>query len=335
MDLDMFGRHDPAVVRAGVGDRLLYPAPWLLRCVLSLYRHCDHRCVYCSTGMQGLSEPIVGRDQLRHRLAEELADVPAGMPIAVGLFCDAYPVADAVHGLARIALEVLTDAHRPIQVITKGTGILRDADVLRGYRDASVTISVTTLDDGAARRLEPRAAPTRERIDVANELHGLGVDVRLTATPWVPGLTDVQAVRALAHPEVRLDVAPLVSDGGVAWTSPYNQRWDQREVDRAYLRAYLDAGDMANTHWTVPMTLACRDGVETSADTLDEADGCVIFLNGDLGQRLLGDLDETPYPYASVTTPVGLAPVKGATVVPAGGAEGAEPRLPPPAGGHP
>jgi len=53
-------------------------------------------------------------------------------------------------------------AHRhPVTIVTKGALILRDLDLLAALAErqlCSVAVSLTTLDDGLKRTLEPRAA---------------------------------------------------------------------------------------------------------------------------------------------------------------------------------
>lgn len=55
---------------------------------------------------------------------------------------------------------------------------------------ASVSISVTTLDPGLARRLEPRAATPQRRLEAIAALASAGVPVGVLVSPVIPALTD-------------------------------------------------------------------------------------------------------------------------------------------------
>jgi DNA repair photolyase len=128
----------------------------------------------------------------------------------------------------REVLEVLAAFGHPVGIVTKGTGIERDLDILgpmaaRGL--ASVGISVTTLDAGLARRMEPRVPAPARRLATIRRLAEAGVPVRVMVGPVIPGLTDpeLEAVLAAAKEagaagaswvmlRLPLEVAPLFRD---------------------------------------------------------------------------------------------------------------------------
>ena len=69
------------------------------------------------------------------------------------------------------------------------------ADGARGL--ASVTITVTTLDDGLTRRLEPRAAHPKRRLATIKTLREAGVPVSVLFAPVIPALNDWELDRVL------------------------------------------------------------------------------------------------------------------------------------------
>jgi MoaA/NifB/PqqE/SkfB family radical SAM enzyme len=93
----------------------------------------------------------------------------------------------------RGVLEVLAETGHPVSVVTKGRLVTRDADLLGAMgRDgiAAVGISITTLDAGLARAMEPRAAAPAHRLAAIRALTEAGCPVRVMVAPVVPGLTD-------------------------------------------------------------------------------------------------------------------------------------------------
>jgi len=168
------------------------------------YRGCEHGCVYCfarpTHAWLGLSPGLdfetrlVARPAAPDRLEAELrARGYRAAPIAVGTNTDPYQPIEREHGITRACLEVLSRFNHPVAVVTKGTLIERDLDLLadmaaRGL--AKVGISVTTLDQTLARRLEPRAPAPARRLATISRLAEAGVPVRLMVSPVVPGLTD-------------------------------------------------------------------------------------------------------------------------------------------------
>ena len=93
----------------------------------------------------------------------------------------------------REVVQVLSDFQHPLAITTKGTLIERDIDLLAPMAAAGllrVGISVTTLDAGLSRRMEPRCPPPARRLQVIRRLTEAGIPVRAMVAPVVPGLTD-------------------------------------------------------------------------------------------------------------------------------------------------
>ena len=168
------------------------------------YRGCEHGCIYCfarpshaflnmSPGLD-FETRLIARPGIAAVLDRELrvgAYVPA--PIAIGTNTDPYQPCEAEYGVMRAVLEVLSAFRHPVAITTKGTLIERDLDLLGPMAALGlvrVGISITTLDAGLARKMEPRAATPLRRLEVIRRLTGAGVPVRVMVAPVVPGLTD-------------------------------------------------------------------------------------------------------------------------------------------------
>lgn len=176
------------------------------------YRGCEHGCIYCfarpSHAWLGLSPGLdfetrlIARPDAPERLEAELrARGYRVAPIAIGTNTDPYQPVERQHGITRACLEVLSRFNHPVAVVTRGTLIERDIDLLadmaaRGL--AKVGVSVTTLDSGLARRLEPRAPSPGRRLGMVGRLAEAGVPVRLMVSPVIPGLSDTEIEAILA-----------------------------------------------------------------------------------------------------------------------------------------
>ncbi|WP_417727231.1 PA0069 family radical SAM protein [Roseovarius sp.] len=168
------------------------------------YRGCEHGCIYCfarpSHAYLGLSAGLdfetrlIARSEAPARLEAELrARSYRVAPLAIGTNTDPYQPIERQFGLTRACLEVLHRFNHPVAVVTKGTLIERDMDILgdmaaRGL--VRVGVSVTTLDETLARRLEPRAPTPARRLAIIRRLAQAGIPVRLMVSPVIPGLTD-------------------------------------------------------------------------------------------------------------------------------------------------
>jgi len=206
---------------------------------LNPYRGCEHGCSYCfarpSHAYLGLSPgldfetKLVARPQAPAQLERELGRKgyrPA--PLAIGTNTDPYQPLEARFGIMRGLLEVLSAWNHPVSIVTKGALIGRDADILADMaarRLVTVGISVTTLDAGLARRLEPRAPAPARRLAAIARLAAAGVPVRVMVAPVIPVLTEpeLEAILAAAAEagatgaswvllRLPLEVAPLFRD---------------------------------------------------------------------------------------------------------------------------
>lgn len=176
------------------------------------YRGCEHGCIYCfarpSHAFLGLSPGldfetrIVARPAAPAALARELsasAYRPAVM--ALGTNTDPYQPIERDRRIMRAILEVLCDFNHPVAIVTKGTLIERDIDILSGMAAkglAAVGVSVTTLDADLARAMEPRVPAPARRLAAIRALAGAGIPVRVMAAPMIPALTDHELERILA-----------------------------------------------------------------------------------------------------------------------------------------
>ena len=175
------------------------------------YRGCEHGCVYCfarpthaylglSPGMD-FETKLIARPGAPERLVAELSARRYRVaPIAIGTNTDPYQPIERDHKIMRRLLEVLRDFRHPVTITTKGTLIERDLDIIADLAAqglVQVAISVTTLDLGLSRRLEPRApAPTR-RLAMIRRLCEADIPVRVMASPLIPGLTDHELERII------------------------------------------------------------------------------------------------------------------------------------------
>lgn len=175
-------------------------------------RGCEHGCIYCyarpSHAWLGFSPGLDFETRLLYKpdvatlLRQELAQRsyrPA--PIALGSNTDAYQPVERRLGLTRQVLSILAETRHPVSVITKSSLLERDIDVLSTLardRLVSVCLTLTTLEAGLARRLEPRACSPKRRLEVIGKLESAGIPVGVLIAPVMPGLNDDELERLLS-----------------------------------------------------------------------------------------------------------------------------------------
>ena len=173
---------------------------------LNAYRGCEHGCIYCyarpSYGYLNLSPGLDFETKLFAKpgaaalLRAELAKPSYRCaPIALGSNTDPYQPIEREWDITRQILEVLAEYKHPLSIVTKSALIERDLDLLAQLaRDnlVQVFISVTTLDAGLARKLEPRAASPRRRLQAMQRLNEAGVPCGVMVAPVIPFLSDAE-----------------------------------------------------------------------------------------------------------------------------------------------
>jgi DNA repair photolyase len=176
------------------------------------YRGCEFGCKYCyaryTHEFMELRDPdlfetrIFAKHFQPQLFRRELASVKPGEHVAIGTATDPYQPAERRFRVTRRILEVLTrEQGLRISMITKSDLIARDADLIEALSRANivhVTLTITTLDAGLARLLEPRAPRPDLRLRALAVLRGHGIQAGVFASPLLPGLNDsIESLRAL------------------------------------------------------------------------------------------------------------------------------------------
>lgn len=168
------------------------------------YQGCEHGCVYCyarnsheywgySAGLDFERNIIIKKnapDLLRKFLMKASWECK---PISISGNTDCYQPAEQKYRITRRLLEICNEFNQPVGIITKNAGVLRDKDILAtmaARKLATVLVSITSLDEGIRRAMEPRTTTAQQRLRVIRELSEAGVRVGVMAAPMIPGLND-------------------------------------------------------------------------------------------------------------------------------------------------
>jgi DNA repair photolyase len=175
------------------------------------YRGCEHGCIYCfarpTHAFLGLSPgldfetKLFAKTNAAQALERELAEPGYEVStIAIGTNTDPYQPIERRYRIMRRILEVLSATNHPVGIVTKSALVLRDLDILTSMAKrglVKVALSVTTLDRGLARAMEPRASTPDKRIETLAKLVDAGVPTSVMVAPVIPGLTDMEMERIL------------------------------------------------------------------------------------------------------------------------------------------
>jgi len=187
---------------------------------LDPYTGCQHGCLYCyaSSYIRDFFRCRPKR-RLLENVRRDLEKVRPGALISMSNSSDPYPPMETDLRLTRRCLEAFQGRGLRILVITKGTTVLRDLELLKEL-GAAVTVSLITLDADLCRRLEPGAPSPSERLEVLSRLSKEGVPTGLRLDPIIPFLTDDQietVVREAVSAGVRHVVASTLKPRPDGW----------------------------------------------------------------------------------------------------------------------
>src|SRR5258705_1772636 len=169
---------------------------------LNPYYGCARACVYCfardyharrglDTGA-GFDREIDVKTNFPELLAHELRRLRKRETVALGTATDPYQQCEGRYGITRRTLEALVASPLPLVVITKGSMVVRDIDLLTKLH-VKVCVSIGTVSEELARTSEPHAYRPKARLEAVRRLVAAGIDAGVLAAPILPGLSDSES----------------------------------------------------------------------------------------------------------------------------------------------
>jgi DNA repair photolyase len=190
------------------------------------YRGCSHACVYCFARVthtymdmnagRDFESKIVVKVNAPTLLRKELsARRWQAEPIAMGTATDPYQRAEGRYRLMPDIIKLLTEYRNPFSILTKGTLILRDLDLLveaAKVAEVGTALSIGTFDDDVWRRSEPGTPHPHKRMDAVRKLNDNGIPCGVMVAPVLPGISD--------RPDQLMDVVKAAVDAGATHITP-------------------------------------------------------------------------------------------------------------------
>ena len=168
------------------------------------YLGCEHGCIYCyarpsyaywdlSPGID-FETKLFAKTNAAELLRSELSQASYRCEtIMLGANTDCYQPIEREWRLTRSLIEILSETRHPLAIVTKSALVERDIDLLAPMaRDGLVQVSISLglLDDDLKRKLEPRAASPKRRIQAVRTLSAAGIPVNVLVAPIIAQLND-------------------------------------------------------------------------------------------------------------------------------------------------
>ena len=177
------------------------------RWTINPYRGCQHSCVYCyarhshsylefDTG-KDFDTKVVVKVNAPELVRKKMASPGwQGEHIAMGTNVDCYQRAEGRYRLMPGIIDALKDAANPFSILTKGTLILRDIELLAEaaqVTDVGLNVSVGFVDKELWRSVEPGTPAPARRLEACAALNERGLRCGVLMGPVIPFLSDAPA----------------------------------------------------------------------------------------------------------------------------------------------
>jgi DNA repair photolyase len=213
------------------------------------YRGCYHQCVFCyarrthtfleRSGIGDWGSDLSAKVNAVSVVRRELSRPSwRGEHVAIGTATDPYQPLEGRYRITRGILVELARARTAAHLITRSPLVVRDIDVLQDLARAAgagVCVSIPTLDEALARKIEPTVAPPRQRLRAVRMLADAGLRVGVAIAPILPHLTDSEESLRAVH------IAAADAGATQAWHSLLNLNEVARESYFGFLRAEFPA----------------------------------------------------------------------------------------------
>ncbi|MEI8408306.1 MULTISPECIES: Rv2578c family radical SAM protein [unclassified Kribbella] len=168
------------------------------------YRGCTHACRYCFARPshryleldQGadFDQQIVVKTNVVEVLRRELARPSwSGEQVALGTNTDPYQRAEGRYRLMPGIIEALAGSGTPLSVLTKGTLLRRDLELLSSAASevsVGIAVSLALADEELRKLVEPGVPSVRGRLDLIRSIREAGLPCGVMVAPVLPWLTD-------------------------------------------------------------------------------------------------------------------------------------------------
>jgi len=171
------------------------------------YRGCQHACSYCFARNShtyldldagaDFDTKVVVKVNAPELVRKKMASPSwPGEHIAMGTNVDCYQRAEGRYQLMPGIISALKDAANPFSILTKGTLILRDIELLAEaaeITDVGLNVSVGFVDKELWRSVEPGTPAPARRLEACAALNERGLGCGVLMGPVIPFLSDSPA----------------------------------------------------------------------------------------------------------------------------------------------
>lgn len=208
---------------------------------MNLYRGCCHGCIYCDSRSDCYQieqfDTVCVKENALALVERDLRQKRKKGLVGTGAMSDPYNPLEEKLQLTRGALLCLERYRFGAAIATKSPLVQRDADILQriaAYAPVLVKMTITTYDDALCKKLEPRVAPTSQRLAALKALSAQGLFCGVLLMPLLPYINDTEDnVLSIVHSAADSGVKFIYPLFGVTLRSN-QRRYFYQQIDRLF-----------------------------------------------------------------------------------------------------
>ena len=202
-------------------------------CYVNPYYGCSEGCPFCYwNDLPGWAGNIQVRVNAPEILDEYLANRACGGRIYIGSYCNPYEDVEKTYRITRSMLQVLKRHHAGFTLMTSSQGVVQDLPLLAGLGEkCTIVFELSRIE----RMLAFQKTGRHPVLDAANLLFHQGITVWTTLSPYLHGITDLEAVLDVLDEGIPVYTGPLDVLPG---TAMYNRFMDRIEKCAPWSLAY-------------------------------------------------------------------------------------------------
>ena len=166
---------------------------------MNLYKGCCHNCIYCDSRSNCYKienfEQVRAKKNAIELLKKELNSKKVKGVIGLGAMSDPYNPFEKKEQLTQKALEAILENGFGVSLETKSTLITRDIPLFKKINQKQpviLKVTITTADNELAKKIEPNASSTIERLETVKQLSEAGLFVGVLMNPILPYINDTE-----------------------------------------------------------------------------------------------------------------------------------------------
>ncbi|MDD3841859.1 MAG: radical SAM protein [Candidatus Izemoplasmatales bacterium] len=199
-----------SIEKNAIAKQIIYPAKnasrWFgIDMHANLYHGCSNGCIYCESRndstLNNNFDNITFKTNTIEVLSRELHRKPKHQIVSIGSSTDPYNLIESNEQLTRQALEIIDDSELGVALTTENDLVIRDIDILKRIQNHSpvfVMVTITTMNEQVAAKLEPKAPKPSERFKLVSRLSQEGITCGIKMMPIIPFINDtVQNIESI------------------------------------------------------------------------------------------------------------------------------------------